>query len=97
MVFVVASIVVEGQSKLIKPWYGITIDQDIRVADLYAEFCDGKYDNESLPDSDRRSFVKVLAGKFALYIGIGPISAFHLMYCFVHMSFLMIYSERYIL
>jgi hypothetical protein len=47
MAFVVACIVVEGQSKLIKPWYGITIEHDMRVADLYAEFCDGKYDNDS--------------------------------------------------
>lgn len=68
MAFVVASIVVEGQSKLIKPWYGITIEHDMAIADVYAEFCDGKYDNEQLPDSDRRSFVKVLAGKFALYM-----------------------------
>ena len=78
MSFVVASVAQEGNSALLKPWYGVSIDHNMSLSEFYAEFSDGKFDREPIPESSRRSIVKVLAGEYALFHSHLHISIVHM-------------------
>ena len=64
MTFIVVSVGQAGRTKLLKPWYGLTVEKDVTLAELYHEVRDHAH---LLPDdpNDRRCFVKVRIGEFA--------------------------------
>ena len=72
MPFIVATIIMEGRSRPVNEWFGVSVENSyVTLSEFYDEFSDGKFDNEPVPDERRCSFIKVFAGKsFILLVEI---------------------------